>query len=149
MKELKKYIPVDVYGECGPYNCTGRMSEECYRYLEKNYMFYLAFENSICKDYVTEKFFNAVKYDFVPVVFGGANYSSVLASMNNNQRRGSGPGKWDDSKVFIDGLKFPSPKDLARHLVSLSENEDAYFEYFKWRSSHEVRNHWSALNAKW
>ena len=29
--------------------------------------FYLSFENSICEDYATEKFFNALKSDIVPV----------------------------------------------------------------------------------
>ncbi len=32
--------------------------------------FYLAFENSICKDYVTEKFFTRMGH-MVPIVMGG------------------------------------------------------------------------------
>ena len=38
-------------------------------------MFYLAFENSKCDDYVTEKFFATAKMDIVPIVMGGSNYS--------------------------------------------------------------------------
>ena len=38
-------------------------------------MFYLAFENSKCDDYVTEKFFATSKMDIVPIVMGGSNYS--------------------------------------------------------------------------
>lgn len=38
--------------------------------VERDYMFYLAFENSICADYVTEKFFNAMKRDVIPIVLG-------------------------------------------------------------------------------
>ena len=57
------------------------------------FYFYLAFENSICNDYVTEKFFRGLqvtisnqespceKQDIqapvVPIVLGGANYSAL------------------------------------------------------------------------
>ena len=56
VKELKKYVKVDVYGLCGIYRCD-RFSEtsQCEEMLEKDYKFYLGFENSKCKDYITEK----------------------------------------------------------------------------------------------
>ena len=34
------------------------------------YKFYFAFENSLCDDYITEKFFNMLKHNIVPVVLG-------------------------------------------------------------------------------
>ena len=37
-------------------------------------MFYMAFENSICDDCATEKFYRSLLYPIVPVVMGGANY---------------------------------------------------------------------------
>lgn len=52
--ELAKYIPVDIYGDCGKFNCS---TSECFRLLEEEYKFYLAFENSNCADYITEKLF--------------------------------------------------------------------------------------------
>ncbi|KAK7085359.1 hypothetical protein SK128_020242, partial [Halocaridina rubra] len=57
VKELKKYIPVDVYGHCGNFIC-GKNHLDIYCYtdvLQPNYKFYLAFENSWCNDYITEK----------------------------------------------------------------------------------------------
>ena len=60
-KELQKYIQVDIYGRCGTLKCSSHKSEVCMDMLKREYKFYLAFENSNCKDYITEKFFNALR----------------------------------------------------------------------------------------
>ena len=61
VEELKKHIKVDVYGACGHKTCGeshgGASNAECDDKIEREYMFYLSFENSICSDYVTEKFY--------------------------------------------------------------------------------------------
>ena len=36
----------------------------------KKYKFYLAFENSNCNEYITEKFWRYLSYGLVPVAFG-------------------------------------------------------------------------------
>ena len=36
------------------------------RDVEASYKYYLAFENSVCQDYVTEKFFRTMKYNLIP-----------------------------------------------------------------------------------
>jgi len=54
--ELSKYnISVDVYGECGEFKNIE--SNTFLQMLDQDYKFYLAFENSNCIDYVTDKFF--------------------------------------------------------------------------------------------
>lgn len=61
VKELKHYIKVDIYGYCGTLHCK-RGHKLCFEKLRKEYKFYLAFENSNCRDYITEKFFvNALR----------------------------------------------------------------------------------------
>jgi len=61
--ELAKYIDVDIYGACGSLSCNTTGPESCHNLLEKKYRFFLAFENSNCKDYITEKFYyTALQY---------------------------------------------------------------------------------------
>jgi len=64
-RTLSKYISVDIYGKCGTKNCSRDNETSCFTKLEKDYKFYLAFENSNCKDYITEKFFiNALGWEY-------------------------------------------------------------------------------------
>ena len=72
MKNLQNYISVDVFGKCGPLKCEDGM--DCIVNLAKSYKFYLAFENSLCSEYVTEKFWRTLELKTVPVVMGGGNY---------------------------------------------------------------------------
>jgi alpha-1,3-fucosyltransferase len=37
--------------------------------LEEKYGFYAAFENSHCRDYVTEKFYNNLGHFYIPLVY--------------------------------------------------------------------------------
>lgn len=83
--------------------------------LKKDYKFFLAFENSFCPDYVTEKLFKPLHYDTVPIVMG-ASYSS-FAPPNS----------------FIDVRDFQSPKQLADYLLLLDNSEDVYERYFDWK----------------
>ena len=55
-QQLAKFIQVDIYGGCGTLVCP-RNDERCSSMLNEDYKFYLAFENSNCRDYITEKFF--------------------------------------------------------------------------------------------
>jgi hypothetical protein len=47
VKELQKFIKVDIYGKCAPHGeqCLPYRSDECYKRIEKEYKFYLSFEN--------------------------------------------------------------------------------------------------------
>lgn len=55
-KELGKYIDVDIFGLCGNDDCP-KYNADCWERLNEDYKFYLSFENSNCRDYITEKFF--------------------------------------------------------------------------------------------
>ncbi|KAL7647901.1 UNVERIFIED_CONTAM: hypothetical protein RMT77_001511 [Armadillidium vulgare] len=118
VEELQKYIDIDVYGGCGPLRCR-----DCYRLFEAEYKFYLSFENSICADYITEKFFNVLLLNIIPVVFGAGDYAAISPPHS-----------------YIDARNFASPKKLAEYLLYLSRNEEAYMEYFKWKEHYISSN---------
>lgn len=123
VKELQKSIPVDIYGYCGTLHCLPKMSNECYDKLSKTYRFYLSFENSICKDYATEKFFRILRSDMVPVVMGGANYSSIAPPHS-----------------YIDALSFKAPRDLAKFLLQVAKDDKKYDSYFEWKKSYQLHD---------
>ncbi|XP_054156935.1 glycoprotein 3-alpha-L-fucosyltransferase A-like [Oppia nitens] len=117
VQELQKYIDVDIYGSCGQYSCP--RDDSCLQMLEKKYKFYLSFENSLCKDYITEKLFHIVEYDIIPVVYGSANYMQIMAN-----------------RSVINVNDFRSPQELAEYLKELSNDKQKYNSYFKWKLSY-------------
>lgn len=47
----------------------------------REYRFYLAFENSNCKEYITEKFFvTALGHNILPIVMGASRFISLSLS---------------------------------------------------------------------
>ena len=122
MLQLRKYLPLDVYGKCGQRDpCHKKKS--CVEALVKKYKFYLAFENTICTDYVTEKFWNALKRGMVPIAMGTsvANYEQ-LAPPNS----------------FLHVDNFTSPRHLAGYISYLDRNDSAYNAYHDWRKDYQV-----------
>ena len=130
VRELQKHIAVDIYGECGPLSCGSsrnmgqeyRLQEDpCFQLVNTKYRFYLSFENAVCRDYITEKAFNALRLNTVPVMYGGANYSTFLP-----------PGS------FINAGEFGSPALLAAYLFSLLRDPPAFLAYFAWRPHWDI-----------
>ena len=55
--ELQKYIAVDVFGSCsGEFGQSRACPRETCQGIIKQYKFYLSFENALCEDYITEKY---------------------------------------------------------------------------------------------
>lgn len=42
---------------CGNKKCPRNKAQQCFQMLNRDYRYYLAFENSNCREYITEKFF--------------------------------------------------------------------------------------------
>ncbi|KAK6175142.1 hypothetical protein SNE40_013664 [Patella caerulea] len=77
-------------------------------------MFYLSFENALCKDYVTEKFYRYYKYDTIQIVRARINYSEIAPQ-----------------GTFVDTADFKSVEQLGNYLKSLAQDEVKYTDYLK------------------
>ena len=100
-------------------------SDPCFDLVNKEYKFYLSLENDICNDYVTEKAFNALKLNTIPILLSGAQINSTLPPHS-----------------VIDALML-EPEELADYLYSLLRNPQRYLSYFQWRERWRVVSHQS------
>ncbi|ELT87095.1 hypothetical protein CAPTEDRAFT_65214, partial [Capitella teleta] len=122
-KEMQKYIGVDIYGKCGTLSCgtnsfaSYASGAECHQKLFTGYRFYLAFENSICKDYLTEKLWKLSGHSIIPVVMGGVDYKNMLPA-----------------QTHVDVRDFGDAKKLSEFLLELSQNDELYNTYVaRWK----------------
>ena len=127
VRQLQKFVPIDIISSKGKGGgedlCPKEKNDDvCYDMIEQTYKFYLSFENSICKEYVTEKFFNAIARNIVPIVLGGADYASIAPRHS-----------------YINALDF-RPQQLAEYLIELDRNDHLYAEYFWWKPHYRVLN---------
>nr|DBA17283.1 TPA: hypothetical protein GDO54_002757 [Pyxicephalus adspersus] len=124
--KLKNYLQIDVYGK---HNLP--LPRKDHFVTLSKYKFYLAFENSIHEDYITEKlWYNAFYAGAVPVVLGPSrkNYERFIPP---------------DSFIHVDD--FSSAQELAAYLLSLDKDDQRYRQYFNWRSRYmpvEKRKTW-------
>ncbi|CAJ0606884.1 unnamed protein product [Cylicocyclus nassatus] len=133
--QLKTLFPVDIYGQCGNLRCEH--NDPCENVLDTDYHFYLAFENSICKDYVTEKLWkHGYQHEIVPIVLKRSLLDSIVPP---------------NSFIAVDD--FDTVTELAAYLSYLMKNKTAYIQYFQWKLSYRVvfldgANH-NALERPW
>ncbi|XP_063054883.1 alpha-(1,3)-fucosyltransferase 7-like [Engraulis encrasicolus] len=127
--KLKQVIPIEWWGAAAHRGLHGDLllptMSHCY--------FYLSFENSIFRDYISEKVWrNAFQSGAVPVVLGPPrkNYEEMLPE-------GS----------FIHVNDFKNVAELGEFLKKLAEDKERYASYFKWKLNYTVETfmgneHW-------
>lgn len=120
-KEMQKYLPVDIYGKCGSLKCP-QGTDKCWKMLDRDYKFYLSFENSLCDDYLTEKATRQmISSRIIPVLYNGAEVNRFLPPHS-----------------YIDVRDFKSVKELTDYLIFLEHNLEEYLSYFWWKEYYEV-----------
>ncbi|XP_048114221.1 4-galactosyl-N-acetylglucosaminide 3-alpha-L-fucosyltransferase 9-like [Alosa alosa] len=117
-KKLSNIIPIVVYGKA----VGNRLDDQSLLPTISRCYFYLAFENSIYRDYITEKFwYNAFMGGAVPVVLGPPReqYEAVAPK------------------------DFNSVEQLGEFLKKLIEDRERYVSYFNWKLKYTVlTNYW-------
>ncbi|KII71900.1 Alpha-(1,3)-fucosyltransferase C [Thelohanellus kitauei] len=118
IKRLSNMFPVDRYGAC----VDKIISNEEFKNLCPKYMFYLSFENSVCDDYITEKYCIPLKCGAIPVVMSnGHNLVHLILGS------------------YINALDYESPEHLAQHLSKVSTNFTLYQRYFIWIKYYKIK----------
>ena len=74
------------------------------------------------QDYVTEKFFNLLPYNVIPVVLNGANMTRVAPPHS-----------------FINVRDFNTTEELANYLHRLDQDDKLFASYFWWRDYYTVK----------
>ena len=127
VKELMKYVKVDSYGRClhnkdlpnHLLNSLTFSSEDIYQ-LHAKYKFSISFENAICEDYITEKFWRPLVAGSVPIVRGSPTILDWAPDVEH-------------SVIVAD--HFSTPKDLADYLLYLDQNDEEYERYLEFKRS--------------
>ncbi|XP_067947526.1 3-galactosyl-N-acetylglucosaminide 4-alpha-L-fucosyltransferase FUT3-like [Watersipora subatra] len=134
VRNLQNFIPVDIYGNCGPFKTPG-ITRVRLMHLDfsREYKFYLAFENSDCDDYVTEKFWHSLLAGMVPIVRGKRVRYDKIAPPNS----------------YIHADNFQTPSDLAQYLIMLSANVTLYKFYHEWRLKYNISSTVFTSNTRW
>lgn len=118
LTELMQYVAIDSYGKlCNNKNIKDDKGRETKLALYSKYKFVIAFENAVCNDYVTEKFYDPLLAGSVPVYFGAPNINEYI------------PG----NKCYVDVRAYKSPQELAVYLNFCMNNDIEYMKYHAWR----------------
>lgn len=118
VKRLREHTPLDLYGRCGNLTCPRNGSCEA---LLKPYRFAVTFENSNCKYYTSEKFWNALNRRNIPLV----NWIPEQVPFDA------------PPKSYINVHEYQM-EDLAKLLKRLANNDTEYNSYFEWRKNYTV-----------
>ena len=115
VSDLMKHVQVDSLGKCLK---NGRYPENVGTVeLLARYKFFIAFENSIAPDFVTERVFNAWIAGAVPIYLGAPNIEDFAPHAHSLIR----------AKAFADA------GELAKYLNYLDSNSTAWEEYLRFK----------------
>lgn len=174
-RQLREYFPIQVFGSCVKLNeslpslnvqeLAKKMirtknsinqsliaKTDCNRWSSCEQeqvnlnMFYLAFESQSCKDYITEKFWRALKYGLIPsksfrnlmkqpsfFFFFFFKYLVVLGPLSREYYRRIAP-----PNSFIYTNDYPTVKSLVQHLYEIINNKGTFRFYHQWRRYYHI-----------
>ncbi len=141
LKMLIRDFSVDSAGRCHKntnwtllpsdgYNCSEVST--CWDNIEMQrlarYKFVLAFENSVCDGYVTEKMMRAYRVQLVPVVVERQLGDRVLPGYRS----------FFPSNSYVNAAAFATVADLVAHLRAVESNETLWMSYMRHRNGSDT-----------
>ncbi|XP_046563296.1 alpha-(1,3)-fucosyltransferase 10-like [Haliotis rubra] len=132
MRLLQRYIKIDSYSDCehnkdfpannltfGSLKGMAPMLSDGFFKLIAQYKFTFAFENAVCDDYITEKFWRPLRLGIVPIVFGSSTIKDMAPSDHS----------------IIDIRDFKSVKEVADLITFLDTNDEEYLKYLTFKQT--------------
>ena len=122
LRALMRLVPTHSYGRCA-HNRDGpdRGAFPMNWVLFQRYKFAFVWENSVEADYVTEKLYNALAGEAIPVYYGAPNIRDHVPD-----------------GAFVDVRLYPEPRRLAAELRRIAGNATLYAAYHSWRLNSTV-----------
>lgn len=125
-QQLKKHIPSNVMEVYGKWSNRSLSNKKLLSTISRC-NFYLAFENSVSTDYITEKLWrNSLQAGSVPVVLGPPRSIYELSV---------------PPESFIHVNDFSSIKALATFLSQVAADRERYESYFRWHHYYDVKTY--------
>ncbi|CAF1223150.1 unnamed protein product [Adineta ricciae] len=124
-------IQVDIYGDCSsmfnshivPVQCK-KGTPDCMEKTLSNYRFYLAFENSKCDTYITEKYWmQGLNGEAIPIVLGASKQQYQRIAVPN-------------SYIHVDD--YETVEKLAEELHRLNRNDSEFTKYLQWTQLYDI-----------
>ncbi|XP_037872953.1 alpha-(1,3)-fucosyltransferase 7 [Bombyx mori] len=136
LNKLKKHMKIDIHGKCSDSHlvnsCPGHFRADCK--IISNYLFYFVLENSLCKEYITEKLFHqAYAKGAIPIIQGPPLEDCKRLLPPNS---------------FLHLDEYRSPKKLANEIRNITSNEDNLLSYHLWRNHFQVINEHGYFGTK-
>ncbi|KAN0015009.1 hypothetical protein ACTFIU_001330 [Dictyostelium citrinum] len=124
VKSIMNITRVDSYGSClNNKNFTDEdklitIKHEQKMKVLKRYTFSIAFENSLCEDYITEKLWESLSVGTIPIYLGAPNIKEFLP----------------DPYSIINVRDFQSVNDLVNYLKMVENDESLRLKHLQWIS---------------
>lgn len=114
------------------FRCPGHFRSDC-KVITK-YIFYLVIENTLCRQYLTEKlFYNAYSKGAIPVIMGPPLEDCAKLLPPN-------------SYLHVDS--YNTPKDLANHMKEIAHDFEKLLYLHEWRNNFEAVNEHGYFGSK-
>eukprot|EP01117_Protostelium_nocturnum_P002496 TRINITY_DN13203_c0_g1_i1.p1 TRINITY_DN13203_c0_g1~~TRINITY_DN13203_c0_g1_i1.p1 ORF type:complete len:347 (+),score=82.51 TRINITY_DN13203_c0_g1_i1:21-1061(+) len=125
VRELQKYIGVASFGRClnneippSEFTRSGNFNALPEIWASR-FKFYIAFENSNCDEYITEKLWKVWPAGIVPIVDGPSEYPDYASPTNHS---------------MIQADKFKSIEALGKYLKELNEDDEKYMKFLSYKT---------------